>query len=284
MLDTMASKGTVFRTRREDTVKYRLLPTLVGFSETPFWPGRDDERARRLAPLWLRYFRSSWAKEIADRDTPLVRTVPVEEDVNEAAEILPFETVKELVDGASYRVVAYCPCRQIKAYAGEGCDHERENCFHFGSMGRYMVEHGMGREITRDEAVRKLEEAHEAGLVFTVDNYQGEISTLCCCCSCCCIFLQSRREMGFENALAPSSYVAWVDKELCVGCGECEERCPVGAVALGEHEVARVSRDDCLGCGVCVPNCTGGAISLRRRERMSHVPTLQEFLASLNRK
>ena len=39
MLDTMASKGTVFKRVKDADVKYRLLPTLVGFSETPFWPG-----------------------------------------------------------------------------------------------------------------------------------------------------------------------------------------------------------------------------------------------------
>jgi ferredoxin len=283
MLDAMASKGTVFRSVKDGVARYRLLPTLVGFSETPFWPGRDDERARRLAPLWIRYLENAWGREIADRELPLVRVVPVEEDVNETSEVLPFETAKELVEGASFRAVAYCPCRQMKAYMGEGCEHERENCFHFGSMGRYIVEHGMGRSVTLEEAVRKLEEAHEAGLVFTVDNYQGKISTLCCCCSCCCVFLHSRRELGFENAVNPSSYVARVDRESCVGCGECEERCPVGAVRLDEHELARVDREECLGCGVCVPNCTGGAVSLRRREKRSGVPTLEEFMSSLQR-
>lgn len=283
MLDAMASKGTVFRNVKDGVARYRLLPTLVGFSETPFWPGRDDERARRLAPLWIRYLANAWGREIADRELPLVRVVPVEEDVSETSEVLPFETAKELVEGASFRAVAYCPCRQMKAYVGEGCEHERENCFHFGSMGRYIVEQGMGRPVTLEEAVRKLEEAHEAGLVFTVDNYQGKISTLCCCCSCCCVFMHSRRELGFENAVNPSSYVARVDRELCVGCGECEERCPVGAVRLDEHELARVDREECLGCGVCVPNCTGGAISLRRREKRSGVPTLEEFITSLQR-
>ncbi len=283
MLDAMASKGTVFRSVKDGVARYRLLPTLVGFSETPFWPGRDDERARRLAPLWMSYLENAWGREIADRDMPLVRVVPVEEDVNEASEVLPFETAKELVEEASFRVVAYCPCRQMKAYAREGCEHERENCFHFGSMGRYMVEQGMGRQITLEEAVRKLEEAHEAGLVFTVDNYQGKISTLCCCCSCCCVFMHSRRELGFDNAVNPSCYVARVDRESCVGCGECEERCPAGAVKLDEHELARVDREECLGCGVCVPNCTGGAISLRRRGKSSGIPTLEEFLASLRK-
>ena len=284
MLDTMASKGTVFKSVKEGTARYRLLPTLVGFSETPFWPGKDNERVRKLAPLWIRYLFTSWGKEIADRDVPLVRAVPVGEDIAPTSRVLPFETAKELVEDAAYLAVAYCPCRQMKAYVGEGCDHERENCFHFGSMGRYIVEQGMGRELDLEEASQKLEEAHEAGLVFTVDNYQGRISTLCCCCKCCCVFLQSRNLMGMDNAVAPSSYVARVDRESCVGCGECEERCPAGAVALDEHEVARVDTEQCLGCGVCVPNCTGEAIALGRREEATNVPTLEEFLASFTPK
>lgn len=283
-LDVMASKGTVFRSVKDGVARYRLLPTLVGFSETPFWPGKDNERVRKLATLWMDYLRKAWGREIADRELPLVRAVPVEEDIDEASEVLPFETAKELLENASIRVVAYCPCRQMKAYAGEGCDHERENCFHFGSMGRYMVEHGMGREISLEEAVKKLEEAHEAGLVFTADNYQGKVSTLCCCCPCCCVFLHTRRELGFDNAISPSSYVARVDREACVGCGECEERCPVGAVSLDEHELARVDRELCLGCGVCVPNCAGGAITLRRREDAASIPTLEEFFSALGRK
>lgn len=284
ILDGMAFKGTVFRSVKDGVPRYRLLPTLVGFSETPFWPGKENEKVKKLAHLWIGYLRKAWGREIADRELPLVRAVPVEEDIDESSEVLPYETAKELLEEASFRAVAYCPCRQMKAYVGEGCDHERENCFHFGSMGRYMAEHGMGREISMEEAIQKLEEAHEAGLVFIADNYQGKISTLCCCCSCCCIFLNSRRELGFGNAINPSSYVARVDREMCVGCGECEARCPVGAVALDEHELAGVDRRQCLGCGVCVPNCTGGAIVLKRRDEITQVPTLEEFMASFRRK
>ena len=278
-LDAMALKGTVFRSSRDGVKRYRLLPTMVGFSETPFWPGKDTPLARRLAPLWMKYLASAWGSEIADRELPLVRAVPVEEDISPGSEILPFETVRELVEEAEYRAVAYCPCRQMKAYLGEGCEHERENCFHFGSMGRYMVEHGMGREVSLQQAVRIMEDAHEAGLVFTVDNHQGRISTLCCCCGCCCVFMHSRKTLGFENAMSPSSYVARVARKLCLGCGECEERCPVGAIALDEHELAAVDESQCLGCGVCVPNCTGEALTLRRRKEPEGIPTLDELFS-----
>jgi electron transport complex protein RnfB len=277
-LDTMASRGTVFKMTRKGVTKYRLLPPMVGFSETPFWPGKDNEKVRKLSPLWTKYLYGSWGKEIADRKIPLLRAIPVREEVGPSSQVLPYETVKEVVEKLDYRAVAYCPCRQIKAYTGEGCDHERENCFHFGSMGRYIVEQGMGRELTLEETLRKLEEAHEEGLVFSADNYQGKVSTLCCCCSCCCVFLQSRNVMGLENAMAPSVYAAAVDGEQCLGCGTCEERCPVGAIALDDGETAQVKEGACLGCGVCIPTCSGDAITLRRREAAAGVPTLEEFI------
>ncbi|MDI6874343.1 MAG: 4Fe-4S binding protein [Actinomycetota bacterium] len=283
-LDAMASRGIVYKELKDGVASYRLVPGLMGLREAPFWTGRDTEEARRLADLWLRYFRKAWGREIADRELPLVRVVPLEEDIDEAAEILPFETAKELVEQASFRAVSHCACRTMAAYAGGGCDHERENCFHFGSFGRFLAEQGMGWEISLEESVRKLEEAREAGLIFLTDNYQGEVNTLCCCCSCCCVFMRGRLELRFDNAVNTSSYLARVDRETCVGCGECEERCPVGAVGLDEHELARVDRRLCLGCGVCVTNCTGGAIALKRRDETTLVPTREEFMASMRRK
>lgn len=278
LLEGMASKGTVFKSTKKGKTRYRLLPTLVGFSETPFWPGKENETVRRLAPLWIKYlYRGGWGREIAGRRVPLVRVVPVQEEISSTSEVLPYETVMDLVKEVDYHAVAYCPCRQMKAYVGDGCEHERENCFHFGSMGRYIVEQRMGRELTLEETLKKLEEAHEEGLVFMADNYQGKISTLCCCCGCCCVFLQCRKLLGLGNAVAPSNYVAVVNADSCTGCASCEERCPVGAVSLNGGETAEVDSSQCLGCGVCIPTCTGEALTLQRRADTRKIPTLQEF-------
>ena len=280
ILDSMVAKGTVFKSTKGGVAKYRLLPTVVGFSETPFWAGQDNERVRRLAPLWNRYFMSAFGREIGDRKTPALRVVPVEEEIASGSEVLPFETVSKLVEEVDYRAVAYCPCRQLKAYVGEGCEHERENCFHFGSMGRFIVEQGMGREVTLEETLRILREAHEEGLVFSTDNFAGKVSTICSCCGCCCGFIQTRKELGYANALAPSSYAAVVDEESCTGCGDCEERCPVGAIALDDDEIARVDESECLGCGVCVPTCSGEALALQRRGDAREILPLAEFIAA----
>ncbi len=53
---------------------------------------------------------------------------------------------------------------------------------------------------------------------------------------------------------------AVVDKELCTGCGICEETCPAGAITV--DEVARVDPDKCTECEACVDECPFGALTL----------------------
>ena len=65
---------------------------------------------------------------------------------------------------------------------------------------------------------------------------------------------------GFLNAV----FYAVVDEDICTGCGECAERCPVKAVEV--DEVATVDGERCLGCGLCAGACPAGAISVLLRE------------------
>jgi uncharacterized Fe-S center protein len=51
-----------------------------------------------------------------------------------------------------------------------------------------------------------------------------------------------------------------VDPEKCTACRRCEQRCPVGAIAVGPDRVAVVDRVTCYGCGECVAACSYGAI------------------------
>ena len=53
---------------------------------------------------------------------------------------------------------------------------------------------------------------------------------------------------------APAFYV-----DKCVGCGECENVCPVGAIHV-EEEKAVLSKEKCIGCASCVAVCPNMAL------------------------
>lgn len=278
ILESMARRGTVYAEQKPGQKRtYRLLPSIVGFTETPFWAGKDTETARALAPLWLKYYSEEFGGELA-RGVPLVRVVPITESLDDASEILPFDALAERIKDGAFIAVAHCPCRQIARYVGEGCDHSLENCLHFGGMARYIVEQDMGRRIDKQEALRILKDASEEGLVHVSDNIQGALSTICNCCSCCCVFLRSKNLAG-HDCLSRSNYLARVDADSCTACAVCEERCPVGAVSV--NGVAAVDEGMCIGCGVCTPTCGGeGAITLVLREEIKPPPDIPEFLAA----
>jgi electron transport complex protein RnfB len=273
----MAKKGTVFMSEKG---KFRLLPTMVGFSETPFWPGKRTETTEKLAHLWKQYIDEAFGKEIGDRELPMLRVVPVDESIASGATVTPNEKIDVLMDRANYFAVAFCPCRQMAEYTGAShCDHSRENCFHFGSMAKYMVSAGMAREITRDEAKSMLRAAHEEGLVHISNNFGPGVSTICSCCGDCCVMMRTRKKIGYKNVFADSNYLMQVDTDLCTGCGTCEGRCPVEAINV--DDVADVDIDRCIGCGVCYPTCPSGAISLVERPERKEVLDAGEFFAML---
>lgn len=51
-----------------------------------------------------------------------------------------------------------------------------------------------------------------------------------------------------------------IDKDLCIGCGICEEQCAFAAIEMDDG-IAKVG-DNCTLCGACVEECEPGAIIL----------------------
>ena len=59
---------------------------------------------------------------------------------------------------------------------------------------------------------------------------------------------------------------AFVDQELCIGCGLCEKNCDYGAIEVKRTEdglKAQVIEVACQGCGVCAASCPEKAVTVR---------------------
>jgi len=157
-LDALAKKGLVFRTVRGDTVRYMLNDSMFVNYRTAGWHGRTDERTRAMSPLINQYYYHGGWDQYADTHLKGLRVLPIQETIEDTRQILPYEEVVKVLDQHDYFTVSTCPCRHRKNLDPDSpdCKHPGpggsiEVCLHFGQLGHYIVENGLGREITRQE-------------------------------------------------------------------------------------------------------------------------------------
>jgi len=57
---------------------------------------------------------------------------------------------------------------------------------------------------------------------------------------------------------------AFVDEEICSGCGYCEAVCAYNAIEIDPRtKLAKVNETVCKGCGACTVNCPSKAMQLK---------------------
>jgi len=278
ILERMADQGTVFTGKKPGKdKKYRLFfESLGGWLDSPFWSGKNAKLLQRIGPLWLKYRQEGLGEECA-RGTPLMRVIPIETSFKDKSQVLSFDELKKMIERQSFLSVADCSCRLMTRYAGKGCDHLLETCLHFGPMGRYLVDHNMARQITKEKALEITVEADREGLVHLAENIDGYLATVCNCCSCCCSFLNVARELHL-NTFSVSNYTVEVNDETCRACGNCQDRCPMHIHAVDGKDRLIIDENLCMGCGVCISACEENARALVRRKRIIPPPDLDQFL------
>jgi heterodisulfide reductase subunit A len=81
-----------------------------------------------------------------------------------------------------------------------------------------------------------------------------------------------------SDYITTSPEKAYVIVDLCNGCGECVDICPVNAIKM-ENGKAKIDPFQCVGCGACVPICPVEAIDFRNATMKQIVAELKGVLA-----
>ena len=270
-LDALSRKGLLFRSVR-DGKKYYALNDIFMQIRTFGWPGRDDAENRETAVRANKYWETGFLSPWTHTEHKGLRVVPINKAVEDPRTIVPYEEISAIIDGFEYHTVSTCPCRQIKNLdpAYPDSQYPMDVCLHFDRLGHYIVENGMGREITSGETRDILRRCADAGLVHSISNQQEKPDTICNCDRDYCMWFTLRHKLGHAMSVSPSRYVAKNMTEKCEGCGLCVKRCPMNALSLretpGAHskngKAAALNDNDCIGCGVCAHTCKSGSLAL----------------------
>ncbi|UCF10263.1 MAG: 4Fe-4S binding protein [Candidatus Bipolaricaulota bacterium] len=190
-------------------------------------------------------------------------TIPVHVEIDAKQAVLNLKEAERLLDEAKRIALGPCACRTEKG----NCDAPIDTCLALDENCDEALETWDGfRLATREEALATLRAAHEEGLVHLAFRKPGKgVSSFCSCCSCCCWFLGALSRFDYHDAIVESSHVARQDRDLCIGCGTCADRCQFGAWRHSGDDWPELEQGKCFGCGLCVSTCPAAAISLVSR-------------------
>ncbi len=308
--DKLAKAGLLFnQPSSKGIMVYRLLPlVMIGLMEYKFMTkliGSDEER--ELAELFetlLAELRDQVQKNYdalepmfaaapaADRTVPArmddtgkeLQIIKVDQKVDMPEDfVLPSQTITDIINKFDDIAVGYCFCRQRRSLLGDDCETRAPmlNCFTFGKSARHTAAQGFAQKVSREEALRIMNEAEEAGLVHKAfhpgSREDSPETSICNCCKDCCDTFGLWRN-GTLPLINSTYHLAIIDQEICSGCGTCIEWCPTNAISLDDDELAVRDESACIGCGVCARFCPEEAISLKEGLRRVYIPPpLQEI-------
>jgi electron transport complex protein RnfB len=266
MLDEMLKNGAIGHLEREGTRYFFNVPLVVGMYEG---------QLHRLTPEFLADFDEytsgrAFGLEFLSTKLPQMRTIPVGKSIKPEHLVTTYDHLTNLITGTDDPIVVNeCICRKVAALKGNPCQKTTrlETCMALGDMARNSFRIGVGREVSKVEALDIARQNESDGLVLQPSNTQ-KVEFICACCGCCCGMLGVHKMLPKPTDFWSTNYYASVDLESCTGCETCVKTCQVNAVSLDRNlRVSTVNLDRCLGCGNCVSSCPSEAISLFKKEK-----------------
>jgi len=263
-LELMREKGQInsWVSKSAGARKYGLLPFAVGIYEEQL--NRMDAE---FAQILEQYFsHKNGFRKLVETRPVIFQVIPVNQSVSTELEIHSLEKAEAIIESSASWGVRDCICRKQKDLIGEGCDYPREVCIAFApNKENAFDDDELTKPITKEEALRLLRVAEEAGLIHCTYNVQSGRTFICNCCTCCCGILRGVEKLENPREYIKTDFIMTVNVDLCTGCESCVDRCQFDALSVPE-DVCVVDTKRCIGCGVCAIVCPEGALELVRDE------------------
>lgn len=261
----MSRKGLIIRSDRSEGPRYKAAQYVIGIWE--YHVNSLDEELIKDMNEYIPFLFDAMNRI----KTRQLRTIPIMASLESQNTVMPYEDARKLVEKQRKILLAPCICRKEHAMIGKGCGKLQEACLVFSSAAYIYEKNGIGRFISKEEALDILRQAEEQGLVLQPSNAQ-RIMNICLCCGDCCQVLKAIKRHPRPAELVHTNYYADVRADDCIACEMCLERCQMDAIQM-KGDVAVINPDRCIGCGLCITTCECLAIDLvRKDEKDCHVP------------
>jgi Pyruvate/2-oxoacid:ferredoxin oxidoreductase delta subunit len=259
---------------------------MPGILEFQFFGGGETGRQTRIAQLIQAYKEAhERAEGVARIAYPVTRVIPVARAIRADNVIHTYDQVATYIEKYDTIGAGVCYCRQAAKLRGEDTHGMPfEVCLWFGRMAEQATERLGGRRVTKREAMEILDRSEEAGLIHMSRNTSEDIEFLCNCDRWHCevathVLKQPRPGRVFNSGFEPV-----FDRERCVGCETCLERCPPEALSMGGDGAPVIDPDRCFGCGACATGCPEGAVAMEAKPDFPAPPrNVKELVRALVR-
>jgi Pyruvate/2-oxoacid:ferredoxin oxidoreductase delta subunit len=170
----------------------------------------------------------------------------------------------------------HCFCRNVRAHEGlpEKVTEPQEVCLCVGDMAHQIIEFGVGRAVTKEDAIKILVDSEKKGCIHQVFHYSCDMgcptTAICNCDIHCCEMLGSYTRGGMQPLyLRSHAKPVIVHPENCTGCNICNRFCPTVATGFNAQTgKVFVEYQRCIGCGVCVTKCPQDVRKMVDEERV----------------
>jgi NAD-dependent dihydropyrimidine dehydrogenase PreA subunit len=270
MLDKLASHSIIISTTRGGVKYYALMAPLWGMWEMNMDKFDED---------WCTTFNSSLGADFPLAATncvrPVCHIVPVSPDVVDG-DMAPYTNWRDTINNAEKFALSPCQCRLERDVLGTATctpeEHDRESCISMGEAAEYFIERGIGREITKEEALEKVEGNVKKGMVVE-QLFSKKCEVLCQCHSDCCKLLSTYYALGGTGNMMQniSFYELQYDVDTCIKCGACVDQCPMKAITLDPDKGCAMA-PQCVRCGQCATVCPVSARSLKAKDTTLELP------------